>query len=193
MGRLFRFCYATGEGPPGSRLNRCATTYLFDLETVYGIIKNTMKGRHSLSAIHLRIALLLLIFMAGCQKDEHVWSPEDLKSSNYYCSSQRDNREASPTINRAGEVFSIDEKQKVTKLTDDALASARKVDDRFLDKVHPEIKKHFREEFQAALELARQNLDHPDSKSAHRSEELFAAFVDWFNANRDDIHMPPAY
>ncbi len=152
-----------------------------------------MEDRHSISAPFLNIAILLLIFISSCQKDNHAWSPEDMKSSNYFYSSQRDNREASRIINRAGEVFSIDEREKVIKLTDDALANARKVDDSFLNKVHPELKKHFRGEFQAALELARQNLDHPDPKTARRSQDLFAAFVDWFNANRENIHMPPAY
>ncbi len=152
-----------------------------------------MKGRHSLSAIFCQVALLFVLFIGACQKDDHVWSPEELKSSNYFYSAQRDNREASRIINRAGEVFSIDEKQKVTKLTESALENARKVDDNFLSKVHPEFKKHFRGEFQTALELARKNLDHPDSKTARSAEELFSAFVDWYNANRDDIHMPPAY
>lgn len=169
-------------------------TYLFDLEPVYDIIKTTMNGMCSFAAPLLRALLVFLIFAAGaCSKADHEWTPEDLKSSNYYYTSQRDNREASRIINRAGEVFSIDEREKVIKLTDNALTSARMVQDGFLDKVHPGFKAHYRGEFQTGLELARKNLNRPDSKSAHRAEELFAAFVDWFNANRDDIHMPPAY
>lgn len=140
------------------------------------------------------MALLLLISLGvACQKAAHEWSPDDLKASNYYYTSQRDNREASRIINRAGEVFSIDERQKVIALTESALASARMVPTNFMEKVHPEFKKHFQGEFIQALELARRNLDHPNADAAHRSEKLFAAFVDWFNANRDDILMPPAY
>ncbi|MBI5637119.1 MAG: hypothetical protein HZA03_04005 [Nitrospinae bacterium] len=152
-----------------------------------------MNGTRSFASPLIRAVLVLLAAVGACQQDKHVWSPEDMKSSNYYYSAQRDNREATRIINRAGEVFSVGEKEKVIKLTDNALASARIVQDGFLDKVHPEFKKHFRGEFQTALELARRNLDNPDSKTAHRSEELFSAFVDWYNANRDNIHMPPAY
>lgn len=152
-----------------------------------------MNGTRFFAALPFQAAILFFIFMGACHEDKHEWSPEDLRSSNYYYTSQRDNREASRIINRAGEVFSIDEREKVTKLTDDALANAKMVQDRFLDKVHPQFKAHFRGEFQAALELARRNLEHPDSDTAHRAEELFSNFVDWYNANRDDIHMPPAY
>lgn len=153
-----------------------------------------MNGTRSFITPLIGAMLLFIIFAGGgCKKDDHVWSPDDLKSSNNYYSALRDNREATRIINRAGEVFSIDEKEKVIKLTDNSLASARMVPDNFLDKVHPQFKAHFRGEFQAALELARRNLDHPDYKTAHRSEELFSAFVDWFDANRDDIHLPPAY
>lgn len=153
-----------------------------------------MKGTRSFATVLLPAAVLFLVSLGGaCQQNGHEWSPEDMKASNYYYTSQRDNREASRIINRAGEVFSIDEREKVIKLTDDALASAQMVPDSFLDKVHPEFKKHYRGEFQTALELARRNLEHPDSQTAHRSEKLFSEFVDWFNANRDNIHMPPAY
>lgn len=153
-----------------------------------------MNGTRSLAATFHWVFLLFLVSLGGaCQKSEHVWSPEDMKASNYYYTSQRDNREASRIINRAGEVFSIDEREKVIKLTDNALASAQMVPDSFLDKVHPEFKKHYRGEFQTALELARRNLEHPDSQTAHRAEKLFSEFVDWFNANRENIHMPPAY
>jgi hypothetical protein len=153
-----------------------------------------MNGTRFLATLFLSAVLLFLASFGGaCQKDDRVWLPEDMKASNYYYTSQRDNREASRIINRAGEVFSIDEREKVIKLTDDALASAQMVPDSFMDKVHPEFKKHYRGEFQTALELARRNLEHPDSQSAQRAEKLFAAFVDWYNANRDDIHMPPAY
>ena len=152
-----------------------------------------MNGTRSFAASLLWAVLILATAVGACIKDEHEWTPEDLKSSAYYYSTQRDNREATRIINRAGEVFSVAEREKVIKLTDDALANAQKVHDSFLDKVHPQFKAHFRGEFQTGLELARQNLAHPNSKTAHRAEELFSAFVDWFNANRDDIHMPPAY
>ena len=152
-----------------------------------------MKGMRFLVTALFHAALLVLILIGGCKKEAHEWSPDELKSSNYYYASQRDNREATRIINRAGEVFSVGEKEKVIKLTDDALANARMVQDSFLDKVHPQFKAHFRGEFQAALVLARRNLNSPDSKAAHRAEELFSAFVDWYNANRDDIHMPPAF
>lgn len=153
-----------------------------------------MQGTRFLATALPSAVLLFLVSLGGaCQQNAHEWTPEDMKASNSYYTSQRDNREASRIINRAGEVFSIDEREKVIKLTDSALASAQKVPDSFMDKVHPEFKKHYRGEFITALELARRNLEHPDSQSAHRSEKLFSEFVDWFNANRDNIHMPPAY
>lgn len=152
-----------------------------------------MNGMRFLVTPLFHAALLVLILIGGCKKDTQTWTPDEIRSGNYYYASQRDNREATRIINRAGEVFSVGEKEKVIKLTDDALTNARMVQDSFLDKVHPQFKAHYRNEFQAALVLARRNLNSPDAKTAHRAEELFSAFVDWYNANRDDIHMPPAY
>ncbi len=139
------------------------------------------------------LLFLFILAVAACQSGEDRWTEADRISSNRYYSSQRDNREATRIINRAGEVLSIGEKEKVRQLTADALANARMVEDAFLDKVHPEFKAHFRGEFQVALELALRNLDSPDYRTAKKSEELFSAFVDWFNAHRDQIDMPDAY
>jgi len=136
------------------------------------------------------LGLLLTPLILACTTDDHNWTDQDRKASDHYYNTQRANREASRQINKAGNRFSPQEKASIRALTLYALTEAQAIDDAFLDKVHPNFKTHFRGEFQAALEMALHNLDSPDYNTAKKSTELFSNFVDWYNENRPDIHMP---
>jgi len=72
-----------------------------------------------------------------------------------------------------------------------ALNEARKVDLEVLAKAHPNLPSQFREKYLRSLELANpfQERDVPLSEQM-AAQTLFDEWVDWFNANRANIHLP---
>ena len=71
-----------------------------------------------------------------------------------------------------------------------ALEDAKRVQDHVLDKIHPEIRTHFRDEFQRGLELQLRNLTSGDVASEVRGSALVNRWADWFNSNRSQIKIP---
>ncbi|MBI5179307.1 MAG: hypothetical protein HZA04_08650 [Nitrospinae bacterium] len=146
--------------------------------------------RNGIAALFIATFVAIASLLPSCAKKDEFWSERDREMSAHYYNSQRDNREATRLINRAGLRFSAQEHDAVKALTARALHEATLIDDEFLDKVHPEFKLHYRNEFQLGLELALRNLDNPDYQSAKKSTELFSNFVDWYNEHRTDIRLP---
>lgn len=81
-----------------------------------------------------------------------------------------------------------------------ALREARLVKDSVLDKAHPQLKAHFRGEFEKGVELVIRSAELGfASKSGPTREQIELAvtgttllnqWVDWLNANRTSIHIP---
>jgi hypothetical protein len=136
------------------------------------------------------ISMVLFMFMSACYHDTDTWTDKDHVETLHYFDSLRDNKEASRIARQAGSTFSPQQLKQVRALTASALDEARQVSDELLDKVHPELKKHYREEYQRALELALQNLEYQDYSAAQKSTVLFSNYSDWFVAHQSDIHFP---
>ncbi|MBI3794399.1 MAG: hypothetical protein HY280_06680 [Nitrospinae bacterium] len=135
---------------------------------------------------------LMVLSASACTKsgEEKNWTKEDYEFTNHYYASQRDNKEASRIARQAGNQFSKEQLSAIRALTVKALAESRLVPDKFLDKIHPQFKDHFRNQFEVALDLALNNLDTPDYQTAQRSSVLFSDYADWFTANQEDIKFP---
>lgn len=73
-----------------------------------------------------------------------------------------------------------------------ALDEALKVRDIFLDKAHPQLKKHFREEYIQGLQMMirKREMNAPDSAELINSSPLLRAWKKWIAVNMADIRMP---
>ena len=67
---------------------------------------------------------------------------------------------------------------------------AETVTDEVLDKVHSEIRAHWRSEFQEGIRLRLINLRHGDLEAEIKGSALLDRFGDWWNANKKDLRVP---
>lgn len=149
-----------------------------------------MLRRFGLNIFSISAMAALLLFSACSSKEDDKWTEADHAAALHYFNSLRDNKEASRIVRQAGNTFSPKQKAQVRALTASSLDEARTVSDELLDKVHPQLKNHFRDEFQVALELALANLDNPNYEAAQKASVLFSNYADWFAAHQSEIHMP---
>lgn len=72
-----------------------------------------------------------------------------------------------------------------------ALSEAKLVDLQVLAKAHPDLPYHYDNEYIASFEMYHRSIaGNMDMASQIKSRELWDKWVDWFNENKSDIHMP---
>ena len=142
------------------------------------------------SYFSLFLCVSVATFSACSTGEDSERTKEDRTNSAHYYNSLRDNKEASRLAVRAGNSFSQKQRGEIRALTASALTEARMVADQWLDNAHPELKKHYRSQFQAALELALANLDNPNYEAAKKGSVLFSNYSDWIASHQEEIHFP---
>ena len=65
------------------------------------------------------------------------------------------------------------------------------VDDKVLNKIHPQLREHFRNELVPVIQLKVRNWEMPQNDlSIHKQiDALENKWADWFNANKDDFYI----
>ncbi len=76
--------------------------------------------------------------------------------------------------------------EQVLNLRRTALSEARAVTDNVLDKVHPDLKKHFKEEYQQCLVLAIRFLEGPEHNETdfEKANEFGLKWSRWYNSDK---------
>ena len=133
-------------------------------------------------------------FVVACSPSGSSWTDEEVENAQHLSSSQEANMQKTRILN-AGEPgpVSPEEITKMIQLNRTALSHAQQVRDDVLAKAHPQLLRHFREEYQRSLELSLEVEDWPtseDTTKAIQSGILHDRWVDWWNANMDDIRIP---
>jgi len=149
-----------------------------------------------------RIALIALIvsLMGGCSK-EPVWTADENENSKHFVLSLEASQKAAQ-LSRKGNhdvpQFGIDEINRYQKI---ALSEAKLVQDSVLDKAHPQLKEHFRSEYEKGLELIQKSYEVASSSKMGPPASgqidlqvsgvtLLARWTDWLNVHDGEIRIP---
>ena len=79
---------------------------------------------------------------------------------------------------------------KILSLEKTALMEASLVEDRILDKAHPELKQHFRNELQPVIQLKIQLLEGGPASLNFQIDSFEDKWVAWYNSHKDEIYIP---
>ncbi len=103
------------------------------------------------------------------------------------------NEEANDILSKGNiRYISVEARDKVLNLKKSALQEAVIVNDDILEKIHPDMKNHFRNELQQSIEIDIKILESsvPNEQDANRTNELHTKWADWYNDNREDFQTP---
>lgn len=157
----------------------------------------TTRRRHknTLMPFSVRPVLLAgLLLLAACSPIRGNWTPQDLESAMHFYKSQRANKEYLRIV-RGGDFnrkFTYEESMELGREMRKALSEARQVaaNPGFMDKIHPDMREHYRDEYIRSLELTLQNMDHPNYEIAELADRLYNSYVDWYLDHQKDIRIP---
>jgi hypothetical protein len=62
--------------------------------------------------------------------------------------------------------------------------------DEVLDKIHPDLKRHWKEEFIEGLRLRISNWEKADMRAEIEGSALLDKFGDWYTTNKQNIRIP---
>lgn len=143
--------------------------------------------------------ILISLMLQSCTP-EASWTAEDMENIEHLYRSQEADLAAIDISNRLGlsnfsktealeYYFQMLEYQKI------ALQEAELIKDSVLDKAHPELREHFRNEYQKSIELQLKRNDptiqFDDIVAAGiMGAKLHNQWVDWFNAHKHEIKIP---
>ncbi len=71
-----------------------------------------------------------------------------------------------------------------------ALFYAETVTNEVLDKIHPEIREHWRGDLEEGLLLRLRNFQEGNVQAEIKGSAFLDRFADWWNANKSDIKVP---
>ena len=142
----------------------------------------------------IRLAALLLwsgIVPMGCGEPDHGWSAEEIGNAEYVFAALHADKRASEVENLGDPGFD-DRLEEETSLEfrEQALSAARSVRDEVLDKIHPELRAHFREEFERSQVLFLEARRERRPELETRAIALRNAFGDWWVRHRHEVAIP---
>ncbi len=140
-------------------------------------------------------ALVFTATFAACSSSDN-WTDEEVENAQHLYASQEANAQKTRILN-AGSPGSVspEDTTQMIELDRTALSHAQQVRDDVLAKAHPELPRHFREDYQRSLELSLEVHDWPtsaaeDNMKSIQSGLLHDRWVAWWNENMDDIRIP---
>ncbi len=141
----------------------------------------------------LAIGLLLVgaLALSACS-DEPSFTEDEKTNARYVTLAFREVQQAF-RISNGGPAFSLVSKEDRDRMTmhyQNALKYAGAVTDEVLDKVHPEIRGHWRAELEEGIRLRLVNFQEGNMQAEIKGSTLLDRFGDWWNANKPDIKVP---
>lgn len=145
------------------------------------------------------IGAIVLIAVLGCSPNV-TWSDAERKNAEHFFRALEAMQRATRLMNTAKPGVLQLGIEQIMEHQRTALAEARLVSDGVLDKAHPELRDHFRSEFQRGLELIilseETGLKSTDGRIREQIEigtkgmVLLDKWVDWLNTHRAEIRIP---
>ena len=136
--------------------------------------------------------LIGVLALAACS-DEPSFTEAEKTNARYVVLAFREAQQA-VRISNSGPAFSLvsaEDSNRMAAHYEKALEYAEIVTDEVLDKVHPDIREHWRGEMEEGIRLRLLNFQEKGNVQAEiRGSELLDRFGDWWNANKPDIKVP---
>lgn len=150
-------------------------------------------------ASRMSITVVAAFFFGACSNSGD-WSDQERNLSQHFHDSLAASQAATELINcepPVGQTFMIGA-EEILAFQKAALREAKQVPDTVLDKAHPQLRQHFREEYERYLEAHIRSIERGmagapiEEQMALQVEggDLHDRWVDWLNSNRRDIQMP---
>lgn len=146
-------------------------------------------------------AAIIVLLVAACTRAP-LWSDADRESAQHYVRSLEANDKAALIMRRGDPDTPQFGVQEINKYQRTALHEAQLVSDSVLDKVHPELRAHFRSEYQKGLELILESYEAAASTSSPPLKTqierqasgvaLLSQWKAWLEAHRSEIKIDAA-
>ncbi len=141
-----------------------------------------------------RLALCLLglsLTALACGGPDHDWSAEEIGNGEYFFAALHADRRAAE-IENLGEAGFEDPQELEASLEfrAKALTAVRSVRDEILDKLHPELRRHVREEFERSQALFLEAQRRNDPALETEAIQLRNAFGDWWVRHGREVMLP---
>ncbi len=136
--------------------------------------------------------LVIGVLVLGAYSAEPSWTDAEKANARYVVLTFREVQEANRVSNSELGYFtaSTEEWGQITMHFQNAFRYAEAVNDEVLDKVHPEIREHWRNEMEEGIRLRLINFQEGSFQAEIRGSELLDRFGDWWNANKRNIKVP---
>ena len=133
----------------------------------------------------------VLLVLAACS-DEPSWTEVEKTNANYLTLAFEEIQQATRISNSqaAFSPMSKEDRVRMTMHYQNALRYAEIVTPEVSDKIHPEIREHWRDEMEKGVRLRLINLLEGNVWAEIEGSALLDRFGDWWNANKSDIRVP---
>ncbi len=139
------------------------------------------------------VGLLLIgaLALAACS-EEPSWTEEEKTNARYVALAFREAQQAIQISNSwpAFSQLSAEDLSGMVAHYENALEYAERVTDEVLDKIHPEIRGHWRGELEEGIRLRLVNFQEKNIQAEFKGSALLDRFGDWWYANKPDIKVP---
>jgi hypothetical protein len=137
------------------------------------------------------IALVLSLLCLACSGPEHDWSPEEIGNAEFFFAALHADLRASEIENLGEPGFDDDQEEAVSlEFREKALQNARNVRNEVLDKAHPELRRHFRGEFERSQQLFLEARRDGNTRLESEAIALRNTFGDWWLRYRAQVVVP---
>jgi hypothetical protein len=143
----------------------------------------------------LTIPLMFLMMWLVSPSSAETWTQEQRINAENVIKALNSRNEAARQSNRLGPpgVAGIIDREKIQPILTNMRAAydyATAVRDDVLDKINPDLKDHWKNEFIEGLRLRISNLEKADAEAEFRGSVLLDKFGDWLDKNRRQIRIP---
>lgn len=150
--------------------------------------------------LFVAVAIVLSSFALLSCSTESTWTKEERKNANHFFLSMESDAAAVRILNKepSPAILSQRDIDMILKYRKTALHEAMLVTDNVLDKAHPQLREHWRNEYEKGLQLYIKTIESPDSYETYdrllfyqmQGQLLLDVFTDWFNAHNQEIKIP---
>ena len=136
------------------------------------------------------LAFGFMLLLQACSS-EKSWTQNDKENVEHFFKSIEAKQAATLIINKlSSRIIPQEDIQEILRYQRIALQEAQLVTDDVLNKAHPELREHFRYEYQKGLDLFIKSLEAPDFAAQITGSSLLDQWSDWLNAHRQEIRIP---
>ena len=119
-------------------------------------------------------------------------SSTETRSDVHYLNSKRACKEAFTIVNRFDSVTTLPPKEasQAAQLLKAAVTEAELVDNAYLQRVHPEFLRRYRDEYIGSLRSYAESVRTGDQVRLISAQATYNSFVEWMNAHSKDLNFP---